>query len=118
MLFRSGGFGGSLSNLAIKALRNTEMSEKTASKLADMLMEKDPHKVAASVKLIEDYANRAAPKAEALKATEAGLIGGSAASIYPAPESPEKTPNLEEDLSSMPDIQGPDIEEDIKKLQK
>jgi hypothetical protein len=114
----SGGFGSSLSNMAIKAMRNTEMSEKTASKLADMLMEKDPHKVAASVKLIEDYANRAAPKAEALKATEAGLIGGSATSIYPAPESPEKTPNLEEDLSSMPDIQGPDIEEDLKKLQK
>ena len=114
----SGGFGGSLSNLAIKALRNTEMSEKTASKLADMLMEKDPHKVAASVKLIEDYANRAAPKAKALKTAEAGLIGGSTASIYPAPDSPRETPDLEKDLSSISDIEGPDLLEDIKKRQK
>jgi hypothetical protein len=109
----SGGFGSSLSNLAMKAVRNTEMTEKTASKLADMLMEKDPHKVAAAVKMLEDYASREAPRAANLKTTEAGLIGGAAAAMYPSPSTGEQPKDIEEAITEIPDIEGPDIEEAI-----
>lgn len=109
----TGGFGNSLSNIALKAIRNTEMTEKTASKLADMLMGKDPHKVAATVKMLEDYASREAPRAAKLKTTEAGLIGGSAASVFPAPSTGEQPKSVEESIATTPDIQGPDIEEAI-----
>ena len=110
----TGGFGNSLSNMALKAIRNTEMTDKTASKLADMLMEKDPHKVAATVKMLEDYASREAPRAARLKATESGLIGGTAASIYPAPTASDQSKSIEEDMANMPEIEGPDIEADIE----
>jgi hypothetical protein len=109
----SGGFGSSLSNLAMKAVQNTEMTEKTASKLADMLMEKDPHKVAAAVKMLEDYASREAPRAANLKTTEAGLIGGAAAAMYPSPSTGEQPKDIEEAITEIPDIEGPDIEEAI-----
>jgi hypothetical protein len=110
----SGGFGSSLSNLAMKAIRNTEMTEKTASKMADLLMEKDPHKVAAAVKMLEDYAAKAEPTAQRLKAAEAGAIGGAMTSIYPAPALNNDNKNISMDIKSFPTIKGPDIEADIE----
>jgi hypothetical protein len=110
----SGGFGSSLSNLAMKAARNVEMTEKTASKMADLLMEKDPHKVAAAVKMLEDYAAKAEPTAQRLKAAEAGAIGGAMTSIYPAPPTGQVAKEITYDIQAEPEIKGPDIEADIE----
>lgn len=110
----SGGFGSSLSNLAMKAARNVEMTEKTASKMADLLMEKDPHKVAAAVKMLEDYAAKAEPTAQRLKAAEAGTIGGAMTSIYPAPPTGQVAKEITYDIQAEPEIKGPDIEADIE----
>jgi hypothetical protein len=38
------------------------MSKARAEKMAEMLMAKDPHEVAAAVQMIEDYAIKQAPK--------------------------------------------------------
>ena len=47
------GFWPSLTGMVARSIRSTEMTEKTASKMADMLMSKDPHQVAAVVKLLD-----------------------------------------------------------------
>lgn len=109
----SGGWPSALSKMVTSAIRNTQMTEKTAAKLADMLMEKDPHKVAAAVKMLEDYASEAAPKLQNLKAAEAGTIGGANAAIYPAPDSSDNKRDIEADVNKF-SIPSRNIDADIE----
>ena len=104
----TGGFWNSLTGIATRAIRNTEMPEKTAEKLSQMLMAKDPHEVAAVVKLLEDHAAQAAPKAYRMGAAETGAVTGSAASFWPSPTRQDAA----QDIESQPrvPIEGPDIE--------
>lgn len=95
-----GGWTGALTKMATSAIRNAQMTEKTAAKLAEMLMEKDPHKVAAAVKMLEDYASEAAPKLQNLKAAEAGAIGGMTAAIYPSADSGTDNLSIEDAIAA------------------
>lgn len=108
----TGGWNGALTNLVVRAVRSGEMTEKTAARLADMLMSKDPAEVAAVVKLLEDHAARALPKAAQKSAAEYGTVGGTSAAMFPAP-TPKTETNLEADIESAPAVKGPDIEADI-----
>ena len=113
----TGGFWSSLAGMASRAVRSGEMTEKTAAKLSEMLMAKDPHEVAAVVKLLEDHATRAAPKAVRASALEAGTVTGTTAAISPPPQTNEPAPNIETDLAApSTTIEGPDIEADLAKM--
>ncbi len=81
----TGGFKQGLTGMVMGALRKGQMTEKTASKLADMLMAKDPHEVAAVVKLLESHAAAAGPKALRATANQAGAVTGATGAIFPAP---------------------------------
>lgn len=82
----TGGVKGSLIGMAMRAINgNAQMSEKTADKLADMLMSKNPNEVAAVVQLLEQQAKGAIPKAVRAGATEAGLTTGTVSAGWPAP---------------------------------
>lgn len=81
-----GGFLSSLSQMAMNYLGSSALNEKTASKLADMLMSKDPNDVAAVVRFLEEEAARRAPREAAASATEAGLTTGALSSFWPTTE--------------------------------
>lgn len=81
----TGGVWNSLSNMTMRAVRNSKMPEKTAEKLSTMLMSKDPHEVAAVVKLLEEQAASSAPKALRATAGQAGVITGTTAAGWPTP---------------------------------
>jgi len=110
----TGGFWSSLTGLAAGAIRSGQISEKTAEKLAGMLMSKDPHEVASVVKMLEDQAARAAPKAVRASAAESGAVTGAASSVFPAPAA-EGTLSIESDIEgeAPKSGSGPDIEADI-----
>lgn len=108
----SGGWSSALSKLVTSAIRNTQMTEKTAAKLAEMLMEKDPHKVAAAVKMLEDYAPKAAPKLQNLKAAEVGAIGGMTASIYPSADSGTDNLSIEDAIAAREPVRSTSFIED------
>jgi len=113
-----GNWGTSLSNLTMNVLRRGQMNEKTAAKLSDMLMSKDPHEVAAVVKLLEENAAQAAPKAVRASATEAGAVTGTATAFPSAPPTSEAAPDIEAEAAAEPTISGPDIEEDLRRMQE
>lgn len=109
----TGGWKSSLTGMASRALYKTSMTEDMADKLATMLMSTEPKEVAAVVKILEDYAERAAPKAAAATRREIGATTGLSVSVLPAPSSGEKFGEIEEEtLTEMP--AGPDIEMDIE----
>jgi hypothetical protein len=114
----TGGWKSSLANSVVGALRKGQMTEKTSAKLADMLMSKDPHEVAAVVKMLDEHAAAAVPKAARASATEGGATTGTASAIFPSPEGKTPEANMEKDLESdtntAPDIEGPDIEADLE----
>ncbi len=115
----TGGFWSSLTGLAAGAIRSGSMTEKTADKLASMLMSKDPHEVAAVVKTLEDFSKKAAPRAVKASALEGGTTTGVSSAIFPSPEVKEAAPSIEEDTLKEPTGemfpgQGPDIEADIE----
>jgi len=114
----TGGWKASLANAVVSGLRKGQMTEKTSAKLADMLMSKDPHEVAAVVKILDDQAAAAIPKAVKASATEAGATTGTASAIFPSPEGKKPEVNVEADLEAedktAPEIQGPDIEADLE----
>ena len=112
----TGGFWSSLTGLASKAAKSTTMTQDTADKLATMLMSKNPSEVAATVKVLEDYAKKAAPREARATKAEIGTTMGTASAIYPSPEPKEKSPDIGSDIESIPvDIKGaPDIESDIE----
>jgi hypothetical protein len=86
-------------------------------------MSKNPSEVAATVKLLEDYATKAAPRALKASAAEAGAVTGTASAVFPAPSPREALPNIESDASysgapSTPGVSLPDIEKDIEEDKK
>lgn len=109
----TGGWTNALTGATIKALRSGQMTEKTASKLADMLMAKDPHEVAAVVKILEDYGNKQIPKAVNASAKEMGAVTGTASAIFPSPYPKEEEADITKETAPSPTVEGPDIEADI-----
>lgn len=107
----TGGFGSALTSLVNKVVRSSKMPEKTANKLADMLMAKDPHEVAAVVKMLEEHAAQAAPRAYKAGVREAATSGGTIGAIFPAPAGSELTPDVENTEPQI--IEGPSIDEAI-----
>lgn len=115
----TGGWMSSLTGLASRALYKTTMTDEMADKLAGMLMSSNPKEVAAVVKILEDYAQQAAPKAAAATRREVGTTTGLSISALPAPTSGEKQADIEEtgpqiDLPGAADIEA-DIEAESKK---
>lgn len=113
----TGGFWSSLTGLTARAIRAGKMTPDVADKLAPMLMSKDPNEVAAVVKILEDYAKAAAPKAARATATELGTTTGTATSIFPSPAAPATAEEI--DIERTPETSllpqgGPDIEADLE----
>lgn len=94
----TGGWKSSLTGMASRALYKTSMTEEMADKLAGMLMARDPREVAAAVKILEDYAQRAAPKAAAATRKEVGATTGAAISFPPPPIGEETEGGIESSL--------------------
>lgn len=104
----TGGFMSSLPGMINRALFTGKVSDKTAEKLGQMLMSKDPHEVAAVVKLLEQQAADAAPKAIRGSAAERGVIGTQVA--LPSAPSPEP---VNENTAPAPEKELSGIELDI-----
>ena len=114
----SGGFWGSLTNMAGRLARSATMTDEVAEKVSKLLMSSDPHEVAAAVKLIEQYNVKATAGAARLGKGETGAIMGTMAAFPPSPTDPNARPENIED-ASMPNIPGnlmtgPDIDADIE----
>jgi hypothetical protein len=111
-----GGFGNSLTNLVARVARSATMSDEVADKVSMMLMSSEPAEVAAAVKLLEKYGEKAVTDAAKLGKAEAGAIMGTMTSIWPAPQ-PETGPSelgeLSEDARSMPRPTTSAIEADL-----
>jgi len=110
----TGGWAGSLMSLFGAANRSGAMTDKKAARLAEMLMSKDPHEVAAVVRILEEQAKSAIPKAFRAGVAEAGVVTGAASSIWPAPASEMRRQDIEADMQGAPALSGPDIEADIE----
>lgn len=104
----TGGFTNSLTSLVGKAIANSKMTESTSAKLAQMLMSKDPHEVAAVVKLLEEQAAGAAPKAYRAGALERGATTGLTTAVPSAPQAPSDMVdnNLQLELDKQDEQQG------------
>ena len=91
------------------------MTEETANKLSQMLMSKDPNEVAATVKILEDFAKRS-PGAKQ-HAAELGATAATTTSMNlpPPAETPEKIEGAQVPKQM---LSGPDIEADIAKEQQ
>lgn len=120
----SGGFWGSLTNMAARIARSATMTDEVAEKVGKLLMSSDPHEVAAAVKLIEQYDVKAATGAARLGKGETGAIMGATAAFPPSPIDPNAKPedietpetgNFPGNLMTGPDIEA-DIEADLKKV--
>jgi hypothetical protein len=72
----TGGYKSSLLSLAARAARSTTMTDDVAEKIAKLLMSSEPAEVAAAVKLLEDYGQKAATSSTNQLTREAGVIGG------------------------------------------
>lgn len=115
----SGGFWGSLTNMAARLARGATMTDEVAEKVGKLLMSSDPHEVAAAVKLIEQYEVKAAAGAKRLGKGETGAIMGTTAAFPPSPIDTKAAPeDIETDIqldSNIPGTKmiGPDIDADI-----
>ena len=110
----TGGWAGSLMSLFGAANRSGAMTDKKAARLAEMLMSKDPHEVAAVVRILEEQAKSAIPKALRAGVAEAGVVTGAASSMWPAPAGEMQRQDIEPDMQGAPALSGPDIEADIE----
>lgn len=106
----TGGFWGGLTGLVTKALRSGTLSEKTSSRLAEMLMSNDPADVAAVVNTLEKYSQGLAPKAATRSAVGVATTMGTATALPPSPAGIDEASPIEEQRI----IEGPDIEADIE----
>jgi hypothetical protein len=79
------GFGESLMNLGLGAIRSAQMPDKVAHKVSELLMSKDPHEVAAAVKALENYNAKEKISAKALNRAELAGVGGIGAVQYSPP---------------------------------
>lgn len=118
----TGGWMSSLTGIASRALYKTTMTEDMADKLAGMLMSKNPKEVAAVVKILEDYAEKAAPKAAAATRREIGATTGAAIAFPPAPTAGEGEPDIDSDATATATSEsliegGADIDLDLEKSQ-
>jgi len=112
----TGGWMSSLTGITSRALYKTSMTEDMADKLAGMLMSRSPNEVAAAVKILEDYAQAAAPKAAAATRREIGATTGAAISALPAPTSGMQQADIESEPVRAPEmLDAPDIEADLAK---
>ena len=113
----SGGFWGSLTNMAARLARSANMTDEIAEKTGKLLMSSDPHEVAAAVKLIEQYEVKAAAGAKRLGRGETGAIMGTVTAFPPSPIDPNAKPEDIEaaDVPNIPGGQliGPDIDAEI-----
>lgn len=87
----TGGWVSSLTNMAARAIRGANMSDEISDRVATMLMSRDPTDVAAAVRILEDYGQRAAVSERRLTRGEVGTTGGVMSSVFPAPL-PEEEP--------------------------
>lgn len=110
----TGGWKSSLTGMASRALYKTTMTEDMADKLATMLMSKDPKEVAAVVKILEDYAERAAPKAAAATRRELGATTGTTIGFPPAPMGERDQGTIESDIKGSKAPTKSSIELDIE----
>lgn len=112
----TGGFWSSLTGLASKAAKSSTMTQDTADKLAGMLMSNNPAEVAATVKVLEDYAKRAAPREARATKAEIGTTMGTASAIFPSPSPQQTAPDIATDIGTIevPIKGAPDIEADIE----
>jgi hypothetical protein len=114
----TGGPWTSLTNLVMRMTRATQMSEEVADKLAGMLMSKDPHEVAAVVKILDDFDKQAAPRAQKFNAATAGTISGAATAMPVAPAS-ERDQSTIESASQAPMMpSNSTIEDDIAAMEQ
>lgn len=110
----TGGFWSGLTGLASRAIRSGGMTEDISAKLSTMLMSKDPHEVAAVVKILEQHAAKAAPKAFRAGALERGAVTGTASTIWPAPMVKGEASNID-DAQSTPGLPlGPGLDDEVK----
>ena len=112
----TGSFWPSLVGTVMRGFNKATMTDSVAAKLADMLAARDPHQVAAAVKLLEEHTAQQAPKALKATAAQAGATTGLTGAVFPAPSSGGEMPNIESDLQQ-PALGGadlPDIERDIQ----
>jgi len=116
----SGGFFGSLTNMAARLARGATMTDDVAEKVGKLLMSSDPHEVAAAVKLLDQYDAKAAAGAMRLGKGETGAIMGTVTAFPPSPIDPNAAPDdVETDIeldSNIPGnkMVGPDIDADIE----
>ena len=112
----TGGFRSSLANSALRAMGKTQMGDMKASKLAEMLMSKDPHEVAAVVRLLEEQAAADAPKAFRATGLERGVVTGLNAMAPTAPIVPRGAPEGTsiDDAAAAQSKQNYDIEDALK----
>ncbi len=110
----TGGWKSSLTGMASRALYKTTMTEDMADKLATMLMSRDPKEVAAVVKILEDYAERAAPKAAAATRRELGATTGTTISFPPPPVGEREEGTIASDVESTAAPTKSSIELDIE----
>jgi len=112
----TGGFRSSLANSALRAMGKTQMGDMKAGKMAEMLMSRDPHEVAAVVKLLEEQAAADAPKALRATAREMGAVTGLTTMSPTAPNAREdEIPNVSiEEAVSAPGKRLYDIEDALK----
>lgn len=110
----TGGWTSSLTGMASRALYKTTMTEDMADKLATMLMSSDPKEVAAVVKILEDYAERAAPKAAAATRKEIGTTTGLTAAFPPSPSGERTKADIESELGAEQPV-GNEIERELEK---
>lgn len=90
----TGSFWPSLANSVLRGFNRIRITDDIADKMSSMLMSRDPHEVAAVVKLLEDQASAALPQAMRAGAATAGAVTGSSIAIHP-PTSPEQAPSAD-----------------------
>jgi hypothetical protein len=81
-----------------------------------MLMSNKPAEVAATVKVLEDYAKRAAPREARATKAEIGTTMGTTSAIFPSPAPKDTVSDIESDIGTIqvPISGAPDIEADIE----
>ena len=95
----TGGFGSSLLSLAARAARSTTMTDDVAEKVAKLLMSSEPAEVAAAVKLLEEYGQKAAKSSTNRLTREAGVIGGVTNVLQPDIRTDKPVLSLEEAIA-------------------
>jgi hypothetical protein len=98
----TGGFGSSLLNLAASAARSANMTDNVAEKVAKLLMSSEPTEVAAAVKLLEEYGQKAATSSTKQLAREAGVIGGATNVLQPDIRTDKEVVPLEQVIAQQP----------------